>query len=103
MANAFKNSTSTSVGTGATTVYTCPASTETTLIGLTLCNVTASSDIEVDVTCAGAHVVKNYVIPAGSSVSALEGKVVLEPTETVVVTSDTASSVDVIVSYLEIT
>ena len=42
MANAFKLKTDTGVGTGAATIYTCPSSTETTIIGLSVANITSS-------------------------------------------------------------
>ena len=103
MANVFGRSTGVAVGTGVTTLYTCPADTSTTLIGITVCNVTASDVIEVAATAVGAHVVKNFAIQPGEAISALEGKIVLTPGDTVTIESDTASSADVIVSYLEIT
>ena len=48
MANAFKLKTDTAVGTSAATIYTCPSSTETTIIGLAIANI-VSSQIAVDV------------------------------------------------------
>jgi len=100
MANTFKNYTGSSIGTSATTVYTTPASTTAVTIGLNVANVT-TSQIKIDVQCAGAYVVKAAPIPAGSALSVLDGKIILETTDTVVVTSDTASSADVILSVLE--
>tara|TARA_Y100000385_G_scaffold56983_1_gene54644 strand:+ start:68 stop:376 length:309 start_codon:yes stop_codon:yes gene_type:complete len=100
MANTFKNYTSASVGTGATTVYTVAASTTAIMMGCNLANRT-TSQIKVDVQCAGVYLVKGAPIPANSALSVLDGKVILETTDTVVVTSDTASSADVIVSVLE--
>jgi len=100
MANTFKNYTSASVGTGATTTYTVPSSTTAVVIGCNLSN-TTTSQIAVDVQCAGVYLVKGAPIPANSALSVLDGKVILETTDTVVVTSDTASSADVIVSVLE--
>lgn len=100
MANTFKNYVSASVGTSATTVYTVPASTTAVTIGLSVANTTASQ-ITVDVQAAGVYVVKGAPIPAGSGLSVLDGKIILETTDTVVVTSDTASSADVILSVLE--
>ena len=44
---------------------------------------------------------KGVPIPASSSLGVLDGKVILETTDTLIVTSDTASSVDVIASVLE--
>ena len=100
MANTFKNYTSASVGTGATTTYTVPSSTTAVVIGCNVANRT-TSQIAVDVQCAGVYLVKGAPIPANSALSVLDGKVILETTDTVVVTSDTASSADVIVSVLE--
>ena len=100
MANTFKNYTSASVGTGATTTYTVPSSTTSVMIGCNLANRTVSQ-IKVDVQVAGVYLAKGVPIPAGSALSALDGKIILETTDTVVVTSDTASSCDVIVSVLE--
>ena len=100
MANTFKNYTSASVGTGATTTYTVPSATTAVVIGCNLANRT-TSQIAVDVQVAGVYLVKGAPIPANSALSVLDGKVILETTDTVVVTSDTASSTDVILSVLE--
>ena len=100
MANTFKNYTSASVGTGATTVYTVPASTTSIMMGCNLANRTASQ-IAVDVQVAGVYLVKGAPIPANSALSVLDGKIILEAADTVVVTSGTASSADVILSVLE--
>ena len=53
MANTFKNYTSASVGTGATTTYTVPSATTSVMIGCNLANRT-TSQIKVDVQAAGA-------------------------------------------------
>ena len=100
MANTFKNYTSASVGTGATTTYTVPSSTTSVMIGCNLSNKT-TSQIKVDVQAAVVYLVKDTPIPSGSALSVLDGKIILETTDTVIVTSDTASSCDVIVSVLE--
>ena len=100
MANTFKNYTSASVGTGATTTYTVPSATTAIMMGCNLANRTASQ-IAVDVQVAGVYLVKGAPIPANSALGVLDGKIILEAADTVVVTSDTASSTDVIVSVLE--
>ena len=100
MANTFKNYTSASVGTGATTTYTVPSSTTSIMMGCNLANRT-TSQIAVDVQVAGVYLVKGAPIPANSALGVLDGKIILEAADTVVVTSDTASSADVIVSVLE--
>jgi|TARA_R110000803_G_scaffold210388_1_gene282015 hypothetical protein len=100
MPNTFKNYTSTSVGTGATTVYTVPSATVAVTVGLNIANVTANQ-ITVDVQAAGAYLIKDTPIPAGAGLSVLDGKIILETTDTLIVTTNTASSADVILSVLE--
>jgi len=114
MANAFLSETDTAVGTSAATIYTCPASTETTIIGLSISNI-VTSQIEVDVQLdasgrtSGAedsvYIIKAAPIPVGSSLLVIGGeqKVVLEPGDAIKVTSNTASSADVVLSHLDIT
>lgn len=114
MANSFKSETDTAIGTSAATIYTCPSSTQTTIIGLTVANI-HTSQIEIDVQLdastrtSGAedsvYLIKDAPIPVGSSLVAVGGeqKVVLEPGDTIKVTSNTASSADVAMSILEIT
>ena len=100
MANTFKNYTSASVGTSPVTVYTVPSATTSVTIGLTIAT-TTTSQITVDVQAAGVYVVKGSPIPAGAGLSVLDGKIILETTDTVVVTSSAATSADVILSVLE--
>lgn len=100
MANTFKNYTGASIGTSPSTVYTVPASTVAVIIGLNLANRTASS-VTVDVQLGSTYIVKGAPVPTGSALSVLDGKIIAETTETIVVTSDTASSIDAIVSVLE--
>jgi len=100
MANTFKNYTSASVGTSPVTTYTVPASTTSVMIGCNLSN-TSAAQITVDVQAAGIYIVKGAPIPSGSALSVLDGKIILETTDTVVVTSSAATSADVIVSVLE--
>jgi len=100
MANVFKNYTSASVGTSPVTTYTVAGGTTAVTIGLTVANTTASQ-ISIDVQCAGVYAIKGVPIPSGSALSVLDGKIILEAADTVVITSDTASSAYVILSVLE--
>jgi hypothetical protein len=100
MANTFLNHTASGVGTSGTTVYTVPASTTAVVIGLNAANV-ETSQIAVDAELASTFLVKGAPIPANSALSLLDGKIILEAGDTVVVTSDTAASADVILSVLE--
>jgi hypothetical protein len=109
MANSFKLSTASSVGTAEVSVYACPASTSATIIGLTVANIiTSQITVDVKINDGGAskiHLVKDAPIPPGSSLVVVGGnqKVVLEPNDVVIVQSDTASSADVTLSRLEVT
>ena len=109
MANSFKLVTDTGVGTGAATIYTCPSSTETTIIGLTVANI-HTAQIEVDVQLENndgdnVYLIKAAPIPVGSSLVVVGGeqKVVMNASDVLKVTSNTASSADVTLSILEIT
>ncbi len=109
MANTFKNRTLRAVGTSAVDVGAVVASsTQTTLIGMTLANIT-SAVISVTATLNDGsnttHIVKDAPIPTGGSLIILGGdqKVVLMTGDKIIITSNTASSVDVIMSFLEIT
>lgn len=100
MANTFKNYTSASVGTSPTTAYTVPTSTTAVVIGCNVANVLANQ-ITFSVQVAGVYLVKDVPLPAGAAISVLDGKIILEAADTVVVTASEASAVDVIVSVLE--
>jgi len=100
MANTFKNYTATDVGASPATVYTVPASTTAVIIGCNVANKTGSA-INVDVQIGSTYLVKGAPVPSGSALSVLDGKIIMETTEVFTVTSDTATSADVILSVLE--
>jgi hypothetical protein len=110
MANSFKRKLSRSIGTSLTAVgsYTVGASTEVTIIGLDVANRTASQ-VLVDVTLNDGsndtYLIYQAPIPSGGSLALIGGdqKVVLETNDSIKVKSDTASSVDAVMSILEIT
>jgi hypothetical protein len=114
MANAFLCETQTGVGTSPVTILTCGASTETTIIGLSVANI-VTSQITVDVILdasgrtSGAedavYLVKAAPVPVGGTLVVVGGdqKVVMEAGDIITVTSDTASSADVVLSHLDIT
>ena len=109
MANSFKLVTDTGVGTSAATVHTGAGSTETTIIGMSIANI-HTSQIEVDVQLENndgdnVYLIKAAPIPVGSSLVVVGGeqKVVMNASDVLKVTSNTASSADVALSILEIT
>ncbi len=110
MANTFKNKLQRLIGASLVAIesYTVPASTETTVIGLTVSNTTAAT-IEVDVTVNDAtndyYVVKTAPVPSGGSLVVVGGdqKLVLTTGDSVKIKSDTGISADAVMSILEIT
>jgi hypothetical protein len=108
MANLFKSFPAKNVGTSAALVYTCPASTQTTIIGLSMAN-TSSSPITTDayITRSGInyYLIENATVPVGSSLVVVGGdqKVVLQPSDVLYVLNSVASSGDCFCSLLEIT
>jgi hypothetical protein len=100
MGNVFKNYTTDGAGTSLTTVYTVPSSTTAVIIGANLANVT-DAQIEVDVLLGSIYLIKGVPIPANTAFSMLDGKIIAEAADTIKVQSDTASSVDVVLSVLE--
>jgi len=114
MANTFLSETDASIGTSPATVFTCPSSTQSTIIGLSVANRTTAQilvDVQLDASgrTSGAedsvYLVRNAPVPAGSTVVVVGGsqKIVMEPGDEIVVTSDTAASADVVLSHLDIT
>lgn len=110
MANSFDRKLSRNLGTSLTAVgtYTVAASTKTIVVGLTLANV-SSGTIYADATLNDGtndyYIVKSAPIPAGGSLVVIGGeqKIVLKTNDSIKVKSDTASSLDAVLSIMEIT
>jgi len=110
MANVFARKLSTGVGTALTAVggYVVGSSTQTTVIGLTVSNTTAST-VDVDVTLNNGstdfYLVKNAPVPVGGALVPIGGnqKIVLVTGDSIKVNSSASSSIDAVLSVLEIT
>ena len=110
MANTFTRKVSRGVVTALTAVgsYTVGASTQTTVIGLTVAN-TSASTVNIDVTlndgANDTYLVKDAPVPVGGALVPIGGnqKVVLITGDSIKVNSSAASSVDAVLSILEIT
>ncbi len=107
MANTFKNKTFDGSNVSANsdmTPYTCPASTTTVVIGLTIAN-TTSNQITVDIKLdaqTNIFLAKNLPIPAGSSFGYMSGnKIILQAGHSIKIQSDTANSADTCLLPLE--
>lgn len=125
MANTFKAFSKSAVGTTPTTAYQVElggaAGKTAIVIGISLANISAAPinvDVQIDRPATGTtaapsddvYLAKDIPIPAGSTLEVMAGqKLILEykasagAGDKIVVTSDTASSLDVIVNALEIT
>lgn len=106
MANIFKSYTDTAVGTSEATVYTVASGTVAVVIGLNVSNITGNQinvDLRVDKASGDdVYLVKNIPIPNGTSFEFNAGnKFVLQTGDAIKIVSDTASSVDVLISVLE--
>ena len=114
MANSFKVKTQNNIGATGTRAngYFVPASTSTTIIGLTLANRTDAAvlgtvQLHNGKSASGGdktHLIKSAPIPAGSALVVVGGdqKVVLQNAHGVIISSNTASSIDATMSILEI-
>jgi len=109
MATAFKNKILNAIGTSPVKIYEGPTiSTETTVIGLSLANITTglieASVYVQDDTSAQAFYIKNVQIAAGSALRVVtSGEKLIIPYEyDLFVVSNTPASIDVVMSYVEI-
>jgi hypothetical protein len=109
MANIFKNSLQSSVGTTGVVAYTSPVATTATVIGVSVANVN-TSNINVTVMLRDVsanrtvHLVRNALITPGGTAVLVGGeqKIVMEAGDFLSVTSSLAASADMVVSVLEI-
>ena len=116
MANTFKLKSNANMPASAgtpLTLYTCPGSTTTIVLGLLLCNndtsqrtvdVKIESDTNDTETNETVFLTKDTPIPATSSLELLAGnKVVLQATDVLKIDSDVAGKIDATLSIMEIT
>lgn len=107
MANTFKSNVNKDVGTSAATVYTCPSATQTTLIGLSMANTSASpitTDAYITRSAVNYYLIKGATVPVGGSLVIVGGdqKVVLQASDVLKVVNSAAASGDCVASLLEI-
>ena len=108
MPNTFTSYVNRNVGISPATVVTVGASTQTTVIGMSVAN-TTSSPITADayITRSGTdyYLIKGGVVPVGSSLVVVGGdqKVVLITSDALKIVTSAASSADVVTSVLNIT
>lgn len=112
MANTFYNKFSSGIGTSLTNVggYSVPADSSTTVVvvGLSVANTTGTT-VNVEVTLYDGstdyYIIKDAPVNAGSSLVVVGGdqKIVLEAGHSIRVNSSASSSVDAVMSIMEIT
>jgi len=109
MATILKNTVIKNCGTVPVEIYETAPSTRATILGLSFTNLTdkflyVNVLIEDDTSVTGYYL-KDTILPAGSSLRAVSTgeKLVLAPSNRLLVSSSLDDSVDVVVSYVEIT
>jgi hypothetical protein len=113
MANIFKLKTKPSLTTSLAAYYTVPADTTAVVLGISLSNITSGSvtaDIKiisdtVDVeTNTDTYLGKGLPVPAGGTLEIMHGnKLVLQTTDVIQAKASATSSVDLLISIMEIT
>ena len=104
MAQDFRNTLNRVIGTGDNSILT--AGNYDAVIGIRCCNVlTTTIKIDVKIAKGGADyfLAKGVVIPPNSAIELIQGgaKIVLASGDVLEAVSDTASSLDVVLSYID--
>jgi hypothetical protein len=109
MPTQFKHAVNTDIGTTPVDVLQIPAGVRATVIGCNLANVTDYETVTVNVfvvdeNSTQAHYIKGLPIPPNTSVKIITNgeKLILPETAGIRIVSDTASSIDATISYVEI-
>jgi hypothetical protein len=109
MTTVFKNTLQANLGAGPATVMTSNASAKTTVIGFSLTNTTsfiilATVQLQDTITSTSAYYINNVPVPPNQSLRIVTGgeKLILGPSTNVIVTTSQASSLDLAISYVEI-
>ena len=110
MANTFARKLSRNIGTSPVTVgsYTVGAATQVTVIGLSVANTTGSNetvDVALNDGANDTYITKSAPVPSGGTLVLMGGdqKLVMVTGDSIKVTSSASSSVDAVLSILEIT
>ena len=108
MANTFTSYANKDVGTSPATVVTVGAGTQTTVVGMSVANTSASpitASAYFTRSAVDYYLIKSATVPVGSSLVLVGGdqKVVLVPSDALKVVTSAAASADVVTSVLNIT
>ena len=109
MPTVFKNQLTASLGTVETSVFTSSVGVKTTVVGISLTNLTdsivlASIRINDNVNSKSAYYSKNTIIPPNQSLRVVNGgeRLILGDDTDIMVQANTAASLDCVLSYVEI-
>jgi hypothetical protein len=108
MATFFRNKVEKSVGSVPIKIIETDANTRTTVIGMSLTNITTStihaSILLKDDTSVEGYLIKDIAIPANSSLRPLgqASKLILAPSNELIAVCDVDDGYDIIVSYVDI-
>ena len=102
MAQDFRNTLNSATGTGAATLLN--AGDYDAVIGIRCCNIlTSTIEVDVYITNSGnKYLAKGVVIPPNSAIELIQGgaKIVLKNGDVLNAVSNTASSLDIVTSYI---
>ena len=109
MANTLKNLLQTQLSVDSATLYTCPGSTKTIIIGMSAANVLSNSNVNfsagIQDSASGnlAHIVKNATIAPGGTEVIVGGdhKIIMQTGNILKAVSSDSDSLDIIVSFVE--
>ena len=111
MANTLKNLLRTQLSTDSATLYTCPGSTKTIVIGMSAANVLPNNNVNFSAgiqdsaaaTGKVTHVVKNATIAPGGTEVIVGGdhKIIMQTGNILKAVSSDSDSLDIIVSFVE--
>jgi hypothetical protein len=107
MSNTFKSVGAKNVVTSGNTIYTVPAATQTVGVGLVISNTGGTpiaANVAVTRSAVNYYIVNSATIPVGGSlvVAGVDQKLVLQASDSVLVTASANNSADVWLSVLEI-
>ena len=110
MANTFKLKSANNLTTSLATKYTVPSSTTAVVLSISFANTSnASKTVDIQIVSdtdsnANAYLGKSLPVPAGGTLEIMQGnKLVLQTTDAIKAKASAGSSVDILISVMEIT
>ena len=111
MANTLKNILRTQLSTDSATLYTCPSSTKTIIIGMSAANVLPNENVNISAgiqdsaaaTGRVAHIVKNATVAPGGTEVIVGGdhKIIMQTGNIIKAVASDSDSLDIVISFVE--